>query len=153
MIRQFQPGDAEDCCKVIHECLASDSHLRQVPHNTFRIIESPQSIRRWAALFYVAVYESCNSVVGLAGLDMNEVRLLCVSPKHQSHGIGGAMMDHLEAMVPSSVFTDIFVYSAPSATGFYSRRGFRAMGEYAVDLYGETFQTIFMVKLLRRRQP
>jgi N-acetylglutamate synthase-like GNAT family acetyltransferase len=150
MIRQFEPDDAEACSEVVHACLASDPQLSQALQNTFRTIESPQAMRRRSTLFYMAVFESSNGVIGVAGLDLNEVRLLYVSPKHQSQGIGGALLDHLETMVPSSIFTDIFVYSAPSAAGFYSRRGFNAMGEYTVDLNGEKIQTIFMIKLLRR---
>jgi GNAT superfamily N-acetyltransferase len=149
MIRQFEPADANACCEVVHACLALDSQLSQALYSTLRTIASPQAMRRRSTLFYIAVYESSNGVVGVAGLDMNEVRLLYVSPEHQSQGIGGALLDHLAAMVPSSMFADIFVYSTPAAAGFYSRRGFKAMGEYTFDLNGEQLQTIFMIKLLR----
>ena len=149
MIRHFNPEDAEPCCELIHACLASDSQLSPALYNALRNLETPQAMRKRSALFYVAVYESTSGVVGVAGLDMNEVRLLFVSPNHQSQGIGGSLLNHLETMAPSSIFTDIFVYSTPSAEGFYSRHSFKAMGEHIFDLNGVQLRTIFMIKLLR----
>jgi GNAT superfamily N-acetyltransferase len=153
MIRQFQPADADSCCKLVHACLALDPQLSRTLYNTLRNLESPQAMRRRSTLFYMAVYESHDGITGVAGLDMNEVRLLYVSPEHHSQGIGGILLHHLETMVPSSAFADIFVYSTPSATGFYSRRGFKGMGEYSFDLNGEQLKTIFMIKLLRSEPP
>jgi N-acetylglutamate synthase-like GNAT family acetyltransferase len=152
MIRQFAAADAEACCEVIRACLASDSQLPPSLYTTLQILETPQAMRKRAALFYMAVYESGKDVVGVAGLDMNEVRLLYVSPKHQNQGIGEALLDHLESMVPPSMFADIFVYSTPSAADFYSRRGFKGMGEYSFNLNGEQLRTIFMIKILKHSQ-
>jgi ribosomal protein S18 acetylase RimI-like enzyme len=149
MIRQFKPEDAESCCELVHACLASDPQSSPLFYNTLRILETPQVMRKRSTLFYVAVYELSDGVVGVAGLDMNEVRLLYVSPDYHNQGIGEALLDHLESMVPSSMFADIFVYAAPSAADFYSRYGFKAMGEYTFDLNGAQIRTIFMSKPLR----
>jgi ribosomal protein S18 acetylase RimI-like enzyme len=152
MIRQFKPEDAESCCELVHACLASDPQLSPVFNNTLRILETPQAMRKRSNLFYIAVYESSSGVVGAAGLDMNEVRLLYVSPDYQNQGIGEALLDHLESMVPSSMFADIFVYATPSAADFYSRHGFKTMGEYTFDLNGAQIRTIFMIKPLRHSE-
>jgi predicted N-acetyltransferase YhbS len=148
MIRQFQPADAEACCEVIHSCLALDTQISRTLYDALRTRETPQAMRKRSNLFYLAVCEADSSVIGVAGLDMNEVRLLYVSPENQSRGIGGALLDHLEMLVPSSLFADIFVYSTPSAARFYRSRGFKAAGEYSFDLNGEQLQTIFMRKPL-----
>lgn len=149
MIRQFMPEDAEACCRLVHKCLASDPQLSSSLSDGLRTLETPQAMRKRSTLFYIAVYESQSEVVGVAGLDLNEVRLLYVSPGHQSQGIGEALLAHLESMVPPSVFADIFVYAVPSAADFYSHRGFKEMGECSFDLNGEPFRTIFMTKPLR----
>jgi hypothetical protein len=36
--------------------------------------ETPQSMNEWAQLFYVAVYQSEAGILGVVGLDMNEIR-------------------------------------------------------------------------------
>jgi len=148
MIRQFVSADADACCGLVHACLALDSRLSRALYSTLQAMETPQAMRRRSSLFYMAVYESSNAVLGVAGLDMNEVRLLYVSPQHQSQGIGRALLNHLETMVPSSMFTDIFVYSTHGAAGFYSRCGFKSMGDFTFDVNGHQLQTTFMIKLL-----
>lgn len=95
-------------------------------------------------LFYVSVYESRNRILGIAGLDMNEIRLLYVSPKHQNHGTGRALLEHLIPMVPAALFSDIFVYSSIQAVGFYKACGFVEKGPFRFDLGVETLPVIFM---------
>ncbi len=99
-----------------------------------------------AGLYYVAVFDSGNSVLGVGGLDMNEIRLLYVLPEHQGRGVGRALLAHLESMVPPTLFSDIFVYSTFAAVDFYRARGFVACGEHVFDLGGEGLATVFMTK-------
>ena len=148
MIRQFQPEDATACCELIHACLALDSQISPALFNALRVRETPQAMWKRSILFYLAVYESASGVVGVAGLDMNEIRLLYVSPEDQKQGIGSTLLNHLEALVPSALFADIFVYSTPLASGFYQNRGFKGAGEYFFDLNGEKLKTVFMTKPL-----
>ena len=102
-----------------------------------------------ARLFYVAVYESENRILGVAGLDMNEILLLYVSPEHQRRGIGRALFEHLRAMVPGILFQDIFVYSSIQAVGFYRACGFIEKGPFCFDLAGAPLPTVFMVLPIR----
>ncbi len=111
--------------------------------------ESPDAMIRRASLFYLAVHDSAESIQGVAGLDMNEVRLLYVSPDHQGRGIGSALLAHLESMVPPSLFADVFVYSTFAAVDFYRAHGFAACGEFAFDFDGEQLTTVFMTKSIR----
>ena len=103
-----------------------------------------------ARLFYVAVYESENRVLGVAGLDMNEIRLLYVSPDQQRRGIGRALLEHLRPMVPGILFPDIFVYAATQAVGFYKACGFAEKGPFCFDIDGEPLTTIFMTSPTRQ---
>ena len=91
-------------------------------------METPESMNERSGLFYLSVYDRDNQILGIAGLDMNEIRLLCVSPAHQQQGIGRELLDHLKAMVPSVLFADIFVYASTQATGFYKSCGFLEKG-------------------------
>jgi hypothetical protein len=95
-------------------------------------------------LFYMAVYESHGRISGLVGLDLNEIRLLFVSPGSRRQGIGRALLEHVKSMVPPVFFTDIFVYSSIQAVGFYQGCGFKERGSCSFDLRGESLPTVFM---------
>jgi N-acetylglutamate synthase-like GNAT family acetyltransferase len=144
MIRQFRPEDAHSCCVLIQTCLDSDPSISPSLLKKLRETESPQTILERAKLFYLAVYELESTIVGLAGLDLNEIRLLYVSPKHWRIGIGRALLNHLAAMTPASFFAEIFVYSSLSAVDFYKAQGFSEKGPASFIIEGETIPTIFM---------
>jgi GNAT superfamily N-acetyltransferase len=150
MIRQFQPEDGPSCYRLIQACLEGDPSFSPALRKKIRGSETPQSINERARLFYVAVFESEDEILGIAGLDMNEIRLLYVSPKHQRRGIGRALLEHLKTMVPDTLFADIFVYSTTQASGFYRACGFVEKGPFFFDLGGETLPVVFMTFQLIR---
>ena len=112
MIRQFQHQDADSCSRLIHACLENDPSYSFALREKIRRLETAQAMAERARLFYVAVYEAGKKILGVAGLDMNEIRLLCVSPEHQRLGIGRSLIEHIKSMVPGFLFSDIFVYSS-----------------------------------------
>jgi N-acetylglutamate synthase-like GNAT family acetyltransferase len=144
MIRQFRLQDAQSCCLLIHACLESDSSLTPMLRRKIRRMETPQSMMERARLFYVAIFEEGNRIVGVAGLDLNEIRLLCVLPNRQRSGIGRILLDHIKAMVPGALFSDIFVYSSLQSAGFYKACGFTEKGPCGFGLGEEILPTVFM---------
>ena len=144
MIRQFKDKDAASCSGLIHACVQNDPSYSLALRERISGLETAQAMTERARLFYVAVYESDDGITGVAGLDMNEIRLLCVSPEHRRLGIGRSLLEHIKAMVPQLLFADIFVYSSLQAVGFYRAGGFCEKGPFAFDLAGLQLQTIFM---------
>jgi GNAT superfamily N-acetyltransferase len=144
MIRQFRTEDAASCSRLIHACIQSDLTYSPPIREALCGRETPESMAERAKLFYMAVYESGDGVLGVAGLDMNEVRLLYVDPAHQRCGIGRILLEHLISMVPGTVFSDIYVYSSEQAVGFYRACGFIEKGPFVFDIGGLPLRTIFM---------
>jgi N-acetylglutamate synthase-like GNAT family acetyltransferase len=144
MIRPFRSEDASSCCQLIQTCLESDVSFSYALREKMHSAETPQTMIERAGLFYVAVYESGERILGVAGLDMNEIRLLCVSPETRRHGIGRALLEHFKTMVPDILFPDIFVYSSIQAVGFYQACGFIERGPFSFDVGGESVPTVFM---------
>lgn len=144
MIRPFQPEDASACCNIIHACLEVEPSYPPALIHKIRAGETPWSMTERAGLFYVAVYEERGRILGFAGLDLNEVRLLYVDPGFQSCGIGRSLLEHIKAMVPGALFREIFVYSTIGAVGFYESCGFKSKGPYLFDLGGLPLKTTFM---------
>jgi N-acetylglutamate synthase-like GNAT family acetyltransferase len=145
MIRQFQSQDAGLCCELMHACLDQDDSFSPALRETIRGKETPESMIERTRLYYLAVFESENRILGLVGLDMNEIRLLCVSPDHQKCGIGRALLKHIIDMVPCTLFADIFVYSSVRAEGFYQSCGFITKEPVSFQLGGESMPTLFMI--------
>lgn len=146
MIRQFRIEDAAACRRVIHDCLIHDMSISTTIRERLLDAETLASIEERGRLFYVAVHETDGCIDGLAGLDMNEIRILCVSPGRQGRGIGKSLVEHLLSMVPDIPFREIFVYSSRPAAGFYRSLGFVEKGPVAFDVEGEELETIFMTR-------
>ncbi len=105
-------------------------------------------MRLRSTLFYVAVEESGGEIAGVAGLELNEIRLLFVAPGRQREGIGSALLEHLESMVPQAVFREIFLYASPGAAGFYESQGYNSRGRHNFENHEIILPTIFMSKML-----
>jgi N-acetylglutamate synthase-like GNAT family acetyltransferase len=148
MIRQFRSEDAQSCCSLIHACIESDISMPASLRQKIKDMESASTVEERARLYYLAVYDSGRRLLGIAGMEMNEIRLLCVSPEHRRTGIGRALLEHLCSMVPGFLFPDIFVYSSTQAVEFYRTQGFIEEGPVLFAIRGEMLRTIFMKRPL-----
>ncbi len=147
-IRQFQPDDAAASAGVLQACIRLDLTIPQAAREELVQIESPAAMIEHSRLYYLAVCALDEKIVGVAGLDMNEIRLLFVDPGHQRLGIGTRLLRHLEGFVPPALFCDVFVYAAPGAVGFYRLHGYEPKGAHGFKIAGETVPTVFMTKRL-----
>jgi N-acetylglutamate synthase-like GNAT family acetyltransferase len=152
MIRQFRDKDAAACSHLIRECLQNDRSLSPLLQEKIRLQETPEAMLERTRLFYTAVYESENRILGIVGLDMNEIRLLYVSPESQRQGIGRMLLSHIQPMVPGTLFRDIFVYSSLQSAGFYKTCGFTEKGLFHFDSGGLLIPTVFLTFSLHNDQ-
>jgi GNAT superfamily N-acetyltransferase len=149
LIRPFQPVDAQACSDIIRVCVREDPGLRPQLRERLLELETPAAVLERARLYYVAVHESEGGITGLGGLELNEIRILFVSPGHRHGGIGRALVEHLGTMVPPALFKDVFVYSMPGAAGFYRALGFEERGSTVFLIGGVPMETVFMTRLVR----
>lgn len=150
MIRNFTPADAVACSELVLACIEADRTIPPSLKDNLMRSESHESMLERSRLFYMAVYESGNRISGIAGLDMNEIRILCVLPEAQGHGIGRALLDHIIDMVPGTLFPDIFVYAATEAVAFYKAAGFAEKGPVSFAFADDQLHTVFMIRPFRR---
>jgi len=146
MIRKFIAEDAVACCNLIHVCIEMDRSIPAVLRGRMLRAETPESMLERSRLFYTAVHESDSRISGITGLDMNEIRILCVSPGRRREGIGSALIEHLVDMVPPALFPDTFVYASTGAVPFYKTAGFVEKGPMAFVFAGSRLQTVFMAR-------
>jgi GNAT superfamily N-acetyltransferase len=146
VIRAIDAGDASRCCELVRACIRRDPSIPGDLREFLLAAETPQTMAERARLFYVAVLESDGSVSGLGGLDLNEIRILCVAPERQGRGLGRRLLRHLEGMVPPFLFKETFVYASLSAAGFYQLHGYQPRGEHLFHIGGRELRTMFMAK-------
>jgi len=149
MIRQFEPQDAEACSALSRACLRMDPMIAPDAREDLLRLETAAAMRERACLYYLAVCFHSGGIVGAAGVDMNEIRLLFVDPGQRRKGIGTSLLEHVEALVPAALFEDIFVYASPAAVGFYLSRGYLQGGDCRIAIGEYTFKTVFMSKRIR----
>ncbi len=148
--RLFRPEDASACSGIVCANIEADPSLPPDLRKSLRAHVTPCRIAERASLYYIAVCENSLGIVGVGGLDLNEIRLLAVGPEHQGRGFGRLLLEHLESMVPPALFGEIFVYSAPVAEGFYLACGYVSGGEHIMEIDGFPIPTTFMKKSLGR---
>jgi len=149
-IRQFQPSDAVACFELISACIEQDLNTSESLRADLFQLETPDSIRERAGLYYLAVWELGNEITGVGGVEINEIRLLFVAPEHQSSGHGTELLKHLEGMVPPALCTEILVHSTLSAEPFYRRHGYKPVGRNSFRLAHSVLETILMSKAIAR---
>ena len=150
MIRQFRVEDALPCSDLIRASVQEDISISDSLRTGILATETPQSMIERASLYYLAVYERESRILGIAGLDLNEVRLLFVSPPYRGAGIGRALIEHIKAVVPATFFADIFVYASTQSVEFYKSCGFVEGGTVEFDVGKEKLHTVFMTFLIRK---
>jgi GNAT superfamily N-acetyltransferase len=148
LIRCFEPSDALACSEIVTDCLTADPSIPPALKAELLRLESDTAMCVRARLFYIAVYLEHGRPLGLGGLEMNEIRMMFVDPDHQFRGIGSALLNHLEELVPPALFSNVFVYAAPGAVPFYRAHGYEPGGEHVFDFGSHRLPTIFMTKRL-----
>jgi GNAT superfamily N-acetyltransferase len=146
MIRQFRPEDGQSCNDIVLSCIRADRYLTENLRAVLLRTETPDRMVERARLFYIAVAEDQSEILGLGGLELNEIRLLYVAPEHHRSRIGSEILLHLQSLVPPALFSDMFVYAAPGAVSFYRAHGFYTKGDYFVRIEGESLLTVFMTR-------
>jgi GNAT superfamily N-acetyltransferase len=146
MIRQFRPEDAWVCSAIIASCIQVDRFLNENLRAILLRTEAPERMMERSRLFHVVVSETGSAIYGFGGLELNEIRILYVAPEYHRKRVGSEILRHLESLVPPALFSDIFVYAAPGAVGFYQTHGYRSKGDYYFDIEGESLPTVFMTR-------
>ncbi len=148
MIRQFRAGDQTRCVDLIRACIESDHASNPELRSALLEAESPETMQSRASVYYLAVDEREKEIRALGGVQLNEIRLLLVAPRHRGRGLGSALLRHVESMAPAVFFQDIFVYAAPSAEGFYRAHGYLPGGKHSFVLADTPIPALFMSKRL-----
>ncbi|MFQ6084105.1 MAG: GNAT family N-acetyltransferase [Candidatus Aminicenantia bacterium] len=148
VIRDFKPGDGKRCFEIFKAGVERDPYIPEATKKEMLKIDSPQSFEERAQQFHIVVYEENGRIISMGGLDKNEIRGMFVDPEYQGRGIGRAIIQYLEALIPRDKYSYIFLNSTRIAEQFYVRMGYAAKGKRVFELNGQPLETIYMEKAI-----
>ena len=128
-LRAFAAKDAPQCCKVINTSAAGMEGLNAEALRFILSKNIPEIVSQELSAIYTLVYEEQGVILGLGGLDGNEIKRVYVSPSVQGRGIGSVIVRALEREARSRNIAVLKIQSSPNAVPFYRKLGYRAENE------------------------
>jgi GNAT superfamily N-acetyltransferase len=130
LLRRFQAEDADRLSRLIIRSLRVVSSREYSMETIEALITffTPDKLIEMARAQYMIVCVRDDDIVGVASLDGNRVRNVFVDADLQRKGIGKLLMSGIEAHPNENNQTNLYLYSALSAQGFYEALGYRATG-------------------------
>lgn len=145
-VRLARESDAASISAVILAALRT-TNAKDYPASVIERVElsfSPGAILVFLAQRKVFVALADDHLVGTASLDGSVVRSVFVTPDAQGQGVGRQLMNELERSARETGAASLSVPSTVTAERFYSKLGFRAVG----DSYHGDERTIIMEREL-----
>jgi predicted N-acetyltransferase YhbS len=130
-IRKFTDRDAVSVSALIKECfdtLDLGGHTEEGKRIQIGA-NSPQNLlgRAQHVRYFIAVNEG--EVVGICGFDQNKVQTLFVDIRYQHMGIGKALLHKVLTEAMNEGLTSLKTWATFYSERFYSKAGFKKVGE------------------------
>lgn len=148
-VRLFQVADAQACCWVINAAItemdglneAARSHI--IAHNTPELLGA--DLRSWRSL---VVETASPRLVAVGALDGSEIKRVYVDPAAQGLGVGGALLEAIEAEAANAGLSAVQLDASPSSVDFYTSRGYEVQSEGGFTIGAAEFTFVTMTKTL-----
>jgi len=130
MIRKFKDDDAEECSKIMLNCIGKNLISLNKKNRDFMIKCSlPESLIKKSKEVFLFVYEKDGKIFGTGAFDKGEIRTMFVNPLLQKKGIGKKMLNFLIDFAKSKNYKKVFLKSSLEAEKFYGKQRFKKTGE------------------------
>jgi len=130
MIRKFRKEDAEECSKIISDCLDKSKDLTKKAKKHLKSTSTPEVLIKKSRDRNYFVYEKNNILCGMGALKNNEVKTMYVPPEFQNKGIGSVILKRIEKEAKKNKIKKLFLYTHPNAVNFYLNNGFKIIKEF-----------------------
>jgi GNAT superfamily N-acetyltransferase len=138
MIRLFTPIDEEACRRIITRCFDLSVVLGEREKEIVKRIYTTEGYFRSKARKYpLFVFDESGMILGLGGIDGNEIKKLYVEPNCQRRGIGKILLAHLEQIAISEGHKRLVLYCFDNSIEFYKNRGYKIMNPHFIERGGE----------------
>jgi GNAT superfamily N-acetyltransferase len=148
IIRFLTPDDLPRCREIALACLDRIGGVNEAMREVLRERARSDRFSSYLQEIYTVLYEEEGRVLGLGGLDDDEIKRMYTDPAFQGRGVGATIFRALETEAWRQGVRELIVDSYTSAEGFYLKMGFRRVKLDAVIL-GEARQDfVHMAKRL-----
>ena len=150
-LREFRPADLDEVhalvARTIEASYAGVYCRTAIDH--FHEHHARDKIVKDAAEGYTLVLEADGSIVGTGSLVGAYIGRMYVAPEHQGTGLGGRILDALEARTRAGGAETVDLAASIPARRFYERKGYRLVAERAHEFPGgERLDWFEMAKVL-----
>lgn len=149
LIRAYSPDDAEATAQLYRETIREVCRDDYTPGQLRTWMSGCDNLEAWNASLLAngaLVAEEDDEIIGFGDIDeTGYLDRLFVHKDRQGEGVGTALCEALEAIVPSGVSTHASITARP----FFETRGYIVEKENIVDRDGETLINYLMKKLPR----
>lgn len=132
-LREFEEADLDEVhaliVRTIEASYAGVYCRTAIDH--FHEHHARDEIVKDAAEGYTLVLEADGSIVGTGSLVGTSISRMYVAPKHQGKGLGGQILEALEARARAGGVETVGLAASIPARRFYERNGYRLLAEGA----------------------
>lgn len=140
MIRRFKTEDAEQCSKIMLDCIENSLDYKGENKDFMIKMSSPEKIIEKSEKMDFFVFVKTNKILATGGFNNGEIKTMFVSPVQQKKGIGKEMLFFLIEHAKSLRYKKVFLKASPEAEGFYEKHGFIKIK----DRYDHDFHVVEM---------
>jgi len=124
MIRTFSDKDAERCREILNICLEESVNLEERMKLAFKENFTKEG---WLESGLLFVYEKNGKILGMGGLNKNEIEKLYIDPKTQGRGVGKEILYFLEKIAKEKGYDELVLHSWTNSEGFYEKYGYKTV--------------------------
>ena len=135
-IRAFERSDLDQVDRLIQRTIDSCYPPVYPPRAVefFKRFHAREAISERAADGLVIVIEEVDAIIATGAVVEGDITGVFVAPEYQGHGLGGVVMDRLEAAAFVDGCSSARLSVSLPSKGFYERRGYRVIGQCSDDV-------------------
>lgn len=127
-ITNLKPKNIEETSKMIQKSI-KESFKKTFPEtliNTWINKYTPEKLKtRTKTINYYIAQNQNNKILGIIGLEKNEIRTFFVHPNHQRQKIGTQLYNHIENITKNQNYSKIFVKAGIKGVPAYKKFGLK----------------------------
>ncbi|MBT3721381.1 GNAT family N-acetyltransferase [archaeon] len=149
-VRKFRKEDTSKVCYFVRRNMKEilpDFYPKDVVEFLYKHETPKKFLKRGKNRIYIVVTKK-KRILGIAGLEENDVKSFFVNPSYHKKGIGNLLISEIEKIAKLRKLKTLTVHSSFNAEGFYAKCGFKKIRKFANKVGPIILEGIFMEKKL-----
>lgn len=147
-LRKFKKEDTKKVCYLIRRNMKEilpNFYPKDVVDFLYNHETPKKFLKRGKNRIYIVAVKG-KRIIGIAGLEENDVKSFFVNPSFHKKGIGKLLINEIEKIAKSRNLKKLIVNSSFNAQGFYEKCGFKKVRKFSNKIETIVLEGIFMEK-------